>query len=295
MNYIDTQDLRKYSIKTKDAEIGHVSDFYFDEDLFYLRYFVVDTEPFLLRNLVLVSPISLYSINQEEEVLEVSVTKEELEESPKLDSVDVISRQYEKAYNDHFSWPYYWGYGSSAWAVGPYGVPWRDYDLMAVSTKANEKKQDLIKEAKDNNLRSGKEVCSYAVKGSDGSEFGHIQGYILDPKTLSIDFIIIDTINYFPSKNILLRPEWVEDISWKSKFVKFPFSKEVIKSAPAYSKGKIDHKIIKDTDEYFSTDLNDVAQESITNDNDYPIYSIGNRRSDLESHSGYELNQSTII
>jgi len=63
MNYIDTQDLNNYSIKAQDGEIGKVSDFYFDEDLFYLRYLVVNTEPFLIRNLVLLSPISFLKIN----------------------------------------------------------------------------------------------------------------------------------------------------------------------------------------------------------------------------------------
>lgn len=256
MSYIDTQNLKDYTIQAKDGDIGHISDFYFDEDLFYLRYLVVDTEPFLLRNLVVISPISFRKINSDEKIVELNITKKELEDSPRIDSVDVISRQYEMAYNDYFSWPYYWGYGNSAWAIGPYGITGGYYGQLgrnarSIEEKISEQKGNLKKEAKENNLRSSREVRSYSVMGKDNQEFGHIQGFILDPITLSIDFIIIDTINYFPSKNVLLRPEWIEEISWKSKTVKFPFTKELIKSAPPYKKGEIDEKLIKTSDEHF--------------------------------------------
>jgi len=249
MNYIDTQDLNNYSIKAQDGEIGKVSDFYFDEDLFYLRYLVVNTEPFLIRNLVLLSPISFLKINSNKKIVEVSMSKNELENSPKLDSAEVVSRQYEKAYNEYFSWPYYGvsaygGYGASSGMITPFGIPWGQYEQLGRTPYNNENKKDIIKEAQENNLRSSREIRSYSVTGSD-KEFGHIQGFILDPETLSIDFIIIDTINYLPSKNVLLRPEWIKDISWHSKTVTFPFSQELIKSAPAYRKERSMKKSLK--------------------------------------------------
>jgi hypothetical protein len=288
MNYIDTQDLNNYSIKAQDGEIGKVSDFYFDEDLFYLRYLVVNTEPFLIRNLVLLSPISFLKINSNKKIVEVSMSKNELENSPKLDSAEVISCQYEKAYNEYFSWPYYGvsayggygGYGASSGMITPFGIPWGQYEQLGRTPYNNENKKDIIKEAQENNLRSSREIRSYSVTGSD-KEFGHIQGFILDPKTLSIDFIIIDTINYLPSKNVLLRPEWIKDISWHSKTVTFPFSQELIKSAPAYKKGEIDEKIIKISDEHFSGEIEEGHTKSETNKR-VRLSSIRSRREDLK-------------
>jgi flavin reductase (DIM6/NTAB) family NADH-FMN oxidoreductase RutF len=286
MNYIDTQDLDKYAIKAQDGEIGNILDFYFDEDLFYLRYFVVNTEPFLLRNLVLVSPISFHKIDSKKKTVEMLLTKKEIEESPTLESVEVISRQYEKAYHDHFSWPYYWGPGTSAWGIGPHGILGGYYERVRKNAHNLETKDEIIKEAKENNLRSSKEICTYSVSGSD-NEFGHIQGFILNSITLSIDFIIIDTINYLPSKNVLLRPEWIENISWASKTVTFPFSQELIKSAPAYKKGEINNAIIKKCDEHFLGELNETTTKIKTNKNLTP-YSIKNRRNGLKKFSEKE-------
>lgn len=282
MNYIDTQDLKKYTIQALDGKIGSVSDFYFDEDLFYLRYIVVDTEPFLLRNLVLVSPISFSNVNPAEETIELSITKKELEDSPGLDSNRVVSRQYEKAYNDHFSWPYYWGgYGYSAWTVGPYGINRGYNNQLERSNDDIKDKNYLIKDAQNNGLRSLREVRSYSIKGIENEEFGHIEGFILDPNSLSIDFVLIDTINYFPSKNVLLRPEWIENISWETKTVTVQFPRELIKSAPSYKHGELDEKSISESDKHFSQKLNEDFQEKPYQKN-LSFFNVRNNREKLK-------------
>src|SRR5690606_20957574 len=171
-----------------------VEDFYFDEDFFILRYFVVNTESFLLRKLVLVSPISLHSIDQKNKRLNLVLTKKELQNSPPFDSVETVSRQYEEAYNDYFAWPYYWSNPHSAWTIGPYGIPWQYYDQFAREAQHSDERKELLKKAEKNSLQSAKEVRSYAVEGVDDT-FGHIQGFVLDAQTLAIKYIVVDTIN----------------------------------------------------------------------------------------------------
>lgn len=263
MNFIDTQDLKNYTIQASDGDIGSVSEFYFDEEHFYLRYLVVNTENFLFRNLVLVSPISFTNINFEEKIIKLKITKKELEDSPGLDSVDVISRKYEKDYNNHFAWPYYWSAENSASAIGPYGMPWGYYNQLGrAPRRTGEVNSDLVRNTDDSNLRSSREVRSYSVKGIGNEEFGHIQGFILDPNTLALKFVIIDTIHFLPSKHVLLRPEWIEEISWESKTVEFSFSKELIKSAPSYKRGELDEELIRKTDEHFIGTLHEETFDS---------------------------------
>lgn len=267
MNYIDTQDFKKYSILAEDGKFGSVFDFYFDEDTFLLRYLVVDSEPFLLRNLVLISPIIFRKINLAEKTIELSITKKEIADSPGLDSGEVVSSQYEKTYNDHFSWPYYWGsYGNSTWAAGPYGINEEYGTQVRKSTDDIEEKNNLIRDAKSNSLRSLREVRSYSIRGSENEEFGHIQGFILNPDTLSFDFVVIDTVNYLPSKNILLRPEWIENILWQSKVVKIKLSKKLIKSAPSYKNSELDEKLIEITDKHFKGILHEDTRHESSKD-----------------------------
>jgi hypothetical protein len=204
MDYIYTQDIQKYSIKEKDGQIGHVTDFYFDEVLFDLRYLVVDTKPFLLRNFVLITPKKIKEIDPRKKTMEILATKHELEALPSLDSVEIISQL----------------------------------------------SKDSSTEGALTTIRSSNEVCTYTAKGIDG-ELGHIKGFLLNSDDLSIDFFIVDTINYFSSKNVLLRPEWIENISSESKKVEFPFLKELIRSAPEYDSGEVDTKAIEKSDKHF--------------------------------------------
>src|SRR5690606_21518602 len=139
-------------------------------------------------------------------------------------------------YNDYFAWPYYWSNPHSAWTIGPYGIPWQYYDQFAREAQHSDERKELLKKAEKNSLQSAKEVRSYAVEGVDDT-FGHIQGFVLDAQPLAIKYIVVDTINYFPSKLVLLKPEWIKEISWYHRTMKFPFLKEKIKGAPAYTTG----------------------------------------------------------
>ncbi len=289
MSFIESKDLKKFSIQAKDGQIGSVFDFYFDEDLFYLRYLVVNTERFLLRNLVLISPICFYKINTIEKLVEINLTKKELEDSPKINSVEVISRQHEKSYHDYFLWPHYWRSENTAWVVGPYGVPWGDYDTTGKTLRSIvEAKSDFKNDEKESSLRSSNEICTYSVKGEGNESFGHVQGFIIDSKTVSIDFIIIDTINFLPSKNVLLRPEWIEDIAWDSKTVKFPFTKEVIKSAPSYKAETFDEEFTAKSDQHFKGILYERKKTFLTVKTGEKLFNIKNKRGNLKTKSTKE-------
>jgi hypothetical protein len=159
-----------------------------------------------------------------------------------------------------FAWPSYWGAGGAAWALGPYGIPWKHY----LSEKKNNESykvegQDDLSKTK---LRSAKEVKTYSIEGVD-KQFGQIQGFILNAKTLAIEFFILDTIKNLPSKLVLLRPEWVEKISWTKGVVKFPFSRDDIRSAPAYLHENLNQDFIKESTSYFEAKMKAQEKESV--------------------------------
>lgn len=53
------RDLRGYIIHATDGEIGKVDQFLFDDETWTIRYLVVNTGNWLLKKLVLISPIAL--------------------------------------------------------------------------------------------------------------------------------------------------------------------------------------------------------------------------------------------
>jgi hypothetical protein len=114
-----TQDLEHYSIGATDGDIGHVKDFYFDDDAWVVRYLVVDTGTWLTGRRVLISPISLREPNWIERTLPVAITREQVKNSPDIDTHKPVSRQEENLYLGYYGLPGYWG-GAGMWGDGMY-------------------------------------------------------------------------------------------------------------------------------------------------------------------------------
>ena len=76
------KELEGYAIRATDCTIGHVRDFYFDDESWVIRYFIVDTGAWLRSRKVLISPIAIGHPNWSERALFVSLTKEQVRNSP---------------------------------------------------------------------------------------------------------------------------------------------------------------------------------------------------------------------
>ncbi len=79
-----------------DGEIGHVKDFLFDDRNWAVRYVAVDTGSWLTGRQVLISPHAICRPGVVEKVLQVKLTRKQIEKSPLLASHQPVSRQYEE-------------------------------------------------------------------------------------------------------------------------------------------------------------------------------------------------------
>jgi hypothetical protein len=85
-----------------DGDIGHVKDFYFDDENWVIRYLVADTGSWLSGRLVLLTPHVFGKLDQSEktlqETLQIKLRKMQIENSPSIDLHKPVSRQYEIEY-----------------------------------------------------------------------------------------------------------------------------------------------------------------------------------------------------
>jgi hypothetical protein len=56
-------DLKGVSLRATDGEIGSVDQFYFDDETWTIRYLVVNAGSWLVGRMVLISPISLGTVD----------------------------------------------------------------------------------------------------------------------------------------------------------------------------------------------------------------------------------------
>jgi hypothetical protein len=235
-------ELEGYAIGAADGPIGHVTDFLFDDETWVVRYLVVDTGSWLSSRKVLISPIAIGQPTWTHRTLPVSITREQVRNSPDIDTDKPVSRQYELGYADYYGYfPYYWG-ASGLWGASDYpgtlmlGLARAPPDIEPRTVAAD--RAQLAREidqhrSDDPHLRSVKAVMHYHIEASDGG-IGHVQGLLLDEQTWAIRYLIVDTSNWWLGHQVLIAPRWIDGMSWSERTVSINLSREAIKGAPPY-------------------------------------------------------------
>jgi hypothetical protein len=234
------KDLENYAISATDGPIGQVKDFYFDDDAWAVRYFVVNAGTWLSSRLVLVSPISVQHPNWSERTLDVSITKEQVKNGPDIDTAKPVSRQNEEQYLTHYGYPYYWG-GLGMWGDGlyPYTM-YPGYAGFGTDGEVREREVAAYLQAErarhrnaDPHLRSCNAVVGYHLHATDG-DIGHVADFLVDDETWAIRYLIVDTSNWWLGHKVLVAPQWITGVHWNDRTVSVDLSREAVKAAPHY-------------------------------------------------------------
>jgi len=217
------------SIRATDGEIGEVYDFFFDDETWTIRYLVVDTGKWFSGRRVLISPVVLGKPDRENEVFPVSLTRQQVQKSPDIDVDRPISRLSEQQLYTYYGWPSYWS------GIGPFAAENRIPFEGGVGQVTEEEtgKALIEQEHGDIHIRSTREVIGYHIQASDG-EIGHVQDFIIDDENLEMRFMVVDTRNWWPGKEVLVAPQWVESVNWEDEKVHVDLTCESIRSSPEY-------------------------------------------------------------
>jgi hypothetical protein len=113
------EDLMRARIGAVDGTIGHIKDAYFEDQNWTVRYLVADTARWLSRK-VLISPFAVEAAHWDEARIDVRMTREQVKNSPDIDTDKPVSRQHEMLHLNYYGFPYYWG-GPMLW--GPTAYP----------------------------------------------------------------------------------------------------------------------------------------------------------------------------
>lgn len=214
--------IRDFTIGTHDDQIGKVHSFLFDSQVWLIRYLVADTGTWLPGRKVLIAAGALGEPNWQGHVFPVALTRDQVRQSPDIDTDKPVSRQREIELHQHYGWAPYWGTG--------YGVP-----LGGTPTPPPVESEEGRKATKgDPNLRSTREVEGYRIHATDG-QIGHIEDFIVSEGDWAIRYLVVDTRNWLPGRSVLISPEWVKQISWDNQTVDVDVDREKVKNSPPYN------------------------------------------------------------
>ena len=229
------KELYGHALAASDGDIGHVKDFYFDDQAWAVRYLVADTGTWLTDQLVLLSPHSFGRLDRDGKALHVNLTRKQIEGSPSIDTHRPVSRQYEEDYYRYYGWSGYWD-GGGMWgmsgfpviASGPIVIP-----PLTPETKphhGHNQREDL-------HLRSTKAVTGYHIQATDGV-IGSVSSFMVDDKSWAVGELVIETGHWFSGKEILIPPGKIDHIS-------YPDSKVFVKLTMADIKRTVENGVAK--------------------------------------------------
>lgn len=233
-------DLEHYTIRATDGDVGQVSDLFFDDRAWVIRYLVVETGSWLASRKVLISPMSIGTPDWEQRVLPVSITKLQVRNSPDIDTEQPVSRQHEVRYLGYYGYPYYWG-GSDLWGMGDYPGQMLTGLGFATGPEGTNRNPDAAlarasaqqRQEEDPHLRSGKAVVKYHIHATDG-EIGHVQGMLVDERSWAIRYLIVNTSNWWLGHLVLIAPQWIESVSWLKASVSVGMTRAAVQAAPLF-------------------------------------------------------------
>ena len=201
--------LRGFTIRATDGRIGTVSDVYFDDSNWRVRYCVVDTDGWFAGSHVLIGQRSLSVLDSERRELWVRLAKAEIKRSPKAETDKPVSKQTSSSVTTSIR-------------------------RLARWTSAD--RPDPTTVLADGHLRSCNAIIGHRLNAID-DKVGHVDDFLIDDKGWNVRELIVDAgrRHQSDSARVLVATQQVDTISWPTSSVSVHLKRDAILAAPIAS------------------------------------------------------------
>ena len=197
---ISNVQLNEFSLQATDGAIGQVKDLFMDDESWTVRYLAVETGNWFTRHRVLIPTAALGSIDSTAKVIQVSITRDQVQHSPDVDCDMPVSRQHETDLS------------------GYYGFPSHLKDKRRPS---------------DPHLRSAAALNGYVAR-SDNDELGHVKQFLMDEDGWRVVAVILKTGTWWHGDLMRIETDGIESVDWETKSLEVTASREALKDEPQH-------------------------------------------------------------
>lgn len=227
-------DLNGMKAAGTDGEVGLVEDAYFDDLDWTIRHLVVGTGGWIGGRHVLVSPQAMRGVNWAGEVLQINLTRQQIENSPDIDTAKPVTRQQEAMLHDYYGLPYYWA-GPHLWGAVIFPTmgdmyPSEEWDQ---GRQVERERQHQARKNENPHLRSSKEIIGYKIQATDDT-VGQVEDLMFDDRDWSIRLIAVDTSGWWPEKSVLIPPQRIKNVSWAEKKLAVDLNRDEVEQCAEY-------------------------------------------------------------
>jgi len=226
--------IRTDRVAASDGLLGVVNDVLFDDQTWALRWLVLDTGDVLPGRKVLLPPSALGHVDDEAHTLKVRLSKQEIKDSPDIDTDAPVSRRMESSLYAFYGWNPYWNtyafmgdYGlAAAVSPSPVGAP-RPGDQDGL---------DAGKAEGDIHLRSLHEINGYHMVARDGS-LGHVRDALINDHDWSVRYLVVETGSWWSGHRVLISPRSVTSVNWSDRAIDLDIDQKTVRESPPYHDG----------------------------------------------------------
>jgi hypothetical protein len=97
-----------YHIQGADGEVGHIEDFIIDDQVWAIRYLIIDTRNWWPGKKVLIAPQWIERVSWSESKVHVNLSREAIKQSPEYAEESLLTRYYETGLHRHYNRQGYW-------------------------------------------------------------------------------------------------------------------------------------------------------------------------------------------
>jgi hypothetical protein len=115
----NAREVTGYAIRATDGDLGHVEDFFIDEEDWAIRYLLVDPRSWWPGPHVIIGTDWIRNVNWDDHVVAVDVTRDAVRGAPRYEPSSQLGRDEEMRLYAHHRRPGYWDRSPEAWRHYP--------------------------------------------------------------------------------------------------------------------------------------------------------------------------------
>lgn len=188
------------AVMAADGQIGRIRSFLFNDRSWLVGYLVLDVGGWLDRRDVVVTIASLEEPDWEKRTFQVRLTREQVRESPGVDTEKPVTRQQEIAMRE------YWG-RLACWVDSEFG-----FSTLPPGVKYP------VHTEEDPDLRSTSDLLGYEVWAADG-QIGWLDGFVIDEACWHLGYLDVRAGSWLQDRSVLIPTRSVSSISWAERRV----------------------------------------------------------------------------
>jgi hypothetical protein len=221
------------SVLAEDGESGLLHDLYFDDQIWIVRYFVVQLGDESSTQKALIPPAAFRKPDEKTGRLPVKLTRARIEYN--------LSGE---AYREQARWTAAEDGEPCVWLPKEQQSSLSDQRTLGMSPDAILEiisTDSLVipteSETRTINLQSGRAVSEYQFQAQDG-QIGQIEDFIVNDETWGIYYLVVDTGCWRPGQKVLISPFSLSEINPAKARVLVNLNWEVIQNGPRYERSR---------------------------------------------------------